>query len=94
MITTVVTWITVIALSLTVACALYRVIVGPTILDRMIASDVVLTTLLIALAAEMVLNGHTRSIPAMVVIAASASFATITVARSVGRSALGRKEHD
>jgi len=45
--------------------ALIRVVRGPTILDRVIGSDVLLTTLMLVLGAEMVINGHTRTVPLM-----------------------------
>ena len=63
--------------------ALYRIVRGPSILDRMIASDVLLTTLILVVGAEMVVNHHLRSIPIMLVLAAIAAFATIAVARYV-----------
>ena len=63
--------------------ALYRIVRGPTILDRVIASDVLLTTLILVVGAEMVYNGHTRTVPMMLVMAATAIFGTITVARYV-----------
>jgi len=63
----------------------YRIVRGPSILDRMIASDVLLTTLMLVVGAEMVLNGHTRTIPLMVVLASTAIFATIAVARYVSK---------
>ncbi|MGV8884346.1 MAG: monovalent cation/H+ antiporter complex subunit F [Microbacteriaceae bacterium] len=65
--------------------ALYRMVVGPSILDRVIASDVLLTTTILVLGAEMVYNQHTRTIPIMVVIAATAVFGTIAVARHVSK---------
>lgn len=65
--------------------ALVRVVVGPTILDRMIASDVILTILLLVVGAEMVINQHTRTIPLMLVIAGTAAFATVAVARFVSK---------
>ena len=66
----------------------YRIVVGPSILDRMIASDVLLTTLMLVLGAEMVYNGHTRTVPVILVLAATAVFATIAVARYVSRQDL------
>lgn len=62
---------------------LIRIVRGPTILDRMIASDVLLTTLILVVGAEMVVNGHTRTVPIMLVLAAVAIFATVAVARYV-----------
>jgi multicomponent Na+:H+ antiporter subunit F len=63
--------------------ATVRVVMGPTILDRVIASDVLLTTLILVLGTEMVINGHTRSIALMVVLAATSTFSTVAVARYV-----------
>lgn len=65
--------------------ALYRIVRGPTILDRVIASDVLLTTLILVVGAEMVYNGHTRTVPMMLVMAATAVFGTISVARYVSK---------
>ena len=65
--------------------ALYRIVRGPSLLDRVIASDVLLTTLILVLGMEMVLNSHTRTIPMMVVLAATAVFGTIAVARYVSK---------
>ncbi len=70
-------------LSVGALCALIRVVRGPSILDRMIASDVLLTTLLLAVGAEMVHSGHTRTLPVLLVLATTAIFATVTVARYV-----------
>lgn len=67
--------------------AVVRIVRGPTILDRMIASDMLLTTLVLAVGADMVLRGHTDGIPLMTVIAATAVLATIVVARYVRRRA-------
>lgn len=67
--------------------AVIRIVRGPTILDRMVASDVLLTTVMLALAADMVVRGHTDSIALMTAIGATATFATIVVARYVKRRA-------
>lgn len=65
--------------------AVVRIVRGPSILDRVIASDVLLTTLLLVIGTEMVVNHHTRTIPLMVVLAATAVFGTIAVARYVSK---------
>ena len=72
--------------------SVYRIVRGPSILDRMIASDVLLTTLILVVGAEMVYNGHTRTIPVMLVLSATAVFATIAVARYVSRQDLATKD--
>lgn len=73
-------------LAATAILTMYRVIAGPTILDRIIASDVLLTTLVLVVAAEMIINSHTRTIPLMVVLAATAIFGTVAVARFVTKT--------
>ena len=67
------------------AMALYRVARGPSILDRMIASDMLLTTIICAMGAEMIYNSHTRNLPAMIVLAATAFLGAVVVARYVSR---------
>ncbi|MGJ0204863.1 monovalent cation/H+ antiporter complex subunit F [Leucobacter sp. gxy201] len=73
--------------TVTALAALVRIVRGPTILDRMVASDVLLTTLMLAVGTDMIVRGHTASIPLMTVIAATATLATIVVARYVKRRA-------
>ncbi|MBA4246851.1 MAG: sodium:proton antiporter [Microbacterium sp.] len=69
-----------------VLLVLVRLITGPTLIDRLIASDVLLTTLILVVGAEMVISGHTRNIPLMVVLAATAILASVAVARFVTRA--------
>lgn len=65
--------------------AVIRIVRGPSILDRMVASDMLLTTLLLAAGIEMVYNNHTRTVPLMLVLASTAVFASISVARYVSK---------
>ncbi|MBK0421534.1 sodium:proton antiporter [Leucobacter sp. CSA2] len=76
-----------VGLSVAALAALVRIVRGPTILDRMVASDVLLTTLMLVVGADMILRHHTDTIPLMTVIAATATLATIVVARFVKRKA-------
>ncbi|WP_439565107.1 monovalent cation/H+ antiporter complex subunit F [Microcella sp.] len=69
-----------------VLLVLLRLITGPTLIDRLIASDVMLTTLILVIGAEMVISGHTRSIPLMVVLAATAILGSVAVARFITRA--------
>lgn len=62
-----------------------RIVRGPTILDRMLASDVLLTIVLLVIGAEMVVNGHTRTIAVMLVLAGAAALSTVAVARYVSQ---------
>ncbi len=65
--------------------ALIRIVRGPSILDRVIAADVLLTEVLCILGADMAIGHHTRSLPIMLVIAAVGVFGSIAVARFVAR---------
>jgi multicomponent Na+:H+ antiporter subunit F len=62
-----------------------RIVRGPSILDRAVASDVLLTEVMCVLGAEMAINGHTRTIPVLLIIAAVGVFGSIAVARFVAR---------
>ncbi|MDT0182590.1 monovalent cation/H+ antiporter complex subunit F [Microbacterium sp. ARD31] len=64
---------------------LWRVVMGPSILDRAVASDVLLTEIMCVLGADMAINQHTRSLPAMLIIAAVGVFGSIAIARFVAR---------
>ena len=66
-----------------VVLAVYRIVRGPSILDRMIATDMLVATLICALAAEMVQHEHTRTLPVLLVLAMTAFLATVGVARYV-----------
>ncbi len=63
----------------------WRIIVGPSILDRAVASDVLLTLVICALGAEMALNQHTRTLPVLLIVAAVGVFGSISIARFVAR---------
>ena len=65
--------------------AVVRIVIGPSILDRAVACDVLLTEVLCILGADMVINHHTRSLPVMLIIAAGGVFGSIAVARFVAR---------
>lgn len=64
---------------------IYRIVLGPSILDRAVASDVLLTEVMCVLGAEMAINQHTRSLPVLLIIAAVGVFGSISVARYVAR---------
>lgn len=73
------------------AASVYRIVRGPAILDRMIASDMLVTTVICVLGAEMVYHEHTRSIPIMMVLALVAVFASMSVARYVSKQSSGKR---
>ncbi|GEK86465.1 sodium:proton antiporter [Microbacterium aerolatum] len=75
----------VVVFSVAAILTVVRIIRGPSILDRAVASDVLLTEIMCVLGAEMAINGHTRSIPVLLIIAAVGVFGSISVARYVAR---------
>jgi multicomponent Na+:H+ antiporter subunit F len=68
---------------LTVAalCALIRVAKGPTMLDRVVALDVVVATVVIALCVEAAANRHASTLPVIVVLALVGFVGSVSVAR-------------
>lgn len=67
------------------ALIVVRIVRGPTILDRMIASDVLLTTVMLALGAVMTVQRRTDLLPVLLVLAGTAAFGTVAVSRSVSK---------
>lgn len=61
--------------------AVYRIIRGPSVLDRVIASDVLVSTIICALGAEMAFNRHTDNLPVLLVLALFAVLGSLSVAR-------------
>ncbi|MBD7958437.1 sodium:proton antiporter [Microbacterium sp. Sa4CUA7] len=63
----------------------WRIIKGPSILDRAVASDVLMTLVMCLLGADMAINHHTRTLPVLLIIAAVGVFGSISIARFVAR---------
>lgn len=65
--------------------AVYRIIRGPSILDRALATDVLLAIAICGLGAEMALNRHTDTLVVMLALAMFAVVGSISIARFMGR---------
>lgn len=65
--------------------SVYRILVGPRILDRMIASDMLMTTLICVLGVQMVVTGSIITVPIMLALAITGFLSSIAVARYVSR---------
>lgn len=65
--------------------ALIRVVVGPSILDRVVAVDVLMVEVMCIIGGEMVINRHTDNLTILLIIAAVGVFGSISVARFVAR---------
>lgn len=77
-------------LGLAAACALVRVIAGPTLADRIIALDLALVCLMSAIAIDAASRGDTTSLNLLVVIAIVGFTATVASTRFVERDAQRR----
>ncbi len=75
-------------LSLAALGTLYRIAVGPSLLDRVIASDVLLAIFGAALATEMAVNRHTGNMALLVVLTVIGFVGSVTVARFVAHRKL------
>ncbi|MEU3846432.1 monovalent cation/H+ antiporter complex subunit F [Micrococcus terreus] len=63
--------------------AIYRIAKGPSILDRVVATDVLLIIVSSALCVEMALNHHTSNIVFVVVASVIGFVGSVTVSRFV-----------
>lgn len=74
---------TAVILSLAAAGAIIRIAVGPSLLDRVLASDVLLAILGAALAIDMAVNRHLNNLMLLVALAVIGFIGSVTVARFV-----------
>ncbi len=88
--TTVIVWIVYGVFAVAALLTLVRVVVGPSILDRAVAADVLLTEVLCILGADMVIRHHTDTLPVLLIVAAVGVFGSIAIARFVARKDGGR----
>ncbi|MGP9529081.1 MULTISPECIES: monovalent cation/H+ antiporter complex subunit F [Micrococcaceae] len=80
---TIVMWICGIMLGLATVACLIRVAKGPSILDRVLALDVMLLIISVALCLEMVFNRHTDYLLFVVVACTLGFIGSVTVSRYV-----------
>ncbi len=66
-------------------CAVWRVIRGPSILDRALAADVLLAISMCALGAEMAVNRHTDTLVVLLILAMFAVLGSIAIARFMAK---------
>ncbi|GLI27642.1 hypothetical protein ARHIZOSPH14_18840 [Agromyces rhizosphaerae] len=65
--------------------AVWRIIVGPSILDRALAADVLLAISMCAIGAEMAVNHHTDTLIVLLVLAMFAVLGSIAIARFMAK---------
>lgn len=79
-------WIVGSVFSVAAVLSAYRIIRGPGILDRMIASDMLMTTLICVIGVQMAYTGRTTGIPIMLVLAVVGFLSSVAVARYVSKT--------
>ena len=75
--------VTAVILSLAGAGAIIRIAIGPSLLDRVLASDVLLAIVGAALAIDMAINRHLNTLMLLVALAVIGFIGSVTVARFV-----------
>lgn len=80
---TIVTYVVGGILSVAVLLALYRAVRGPSILDRVLALDVVLAIIGAALVLNMIVNRHLDNLILLVAVSLIGFIGSVTVARFV-----------
>lgn len=84
--------VTAVVLSLAAAGAIIRIARGPSLLDRVLASDVLLAILGAALAIDMAVNRHLNNLMLLVALSIIGFIGSVTVARFVADRR--REAHD
>ncbi|MFD1211881.1 monovalent cation/H+ antiporter complex subunit F [Arthrobacter sp. GCM10027362] len=77
-------------LSVSAAAAIVRTIRGPSLLDRVLAIDVLLSVVSAALMVDMAVNGHQENLILVAVICLVGFIGSVTVARFV----IDRRAHE
>jgi multicomponent Na+:H+ antiporter subunit F len=75
--------VTAVILSLAAAGAIVRIAIGPSLLDRVLASDVLLAIIGAALCIDMAVNRHLNNLMLLVSLAIIGFIGSVTVARFV-----------
>lgn len=66
-------------------CAVYRIVKGPSVLDRVIAGDVLVSTVMCAMGADMAFNNHIDTLPILLGLALFGVLGSLSVARFLPR---------
>ena len=72
-------------LSVTALLALARIYRGPSLLDRVVAADLLLSTMLGAVGAEAAVNGHATTLPVLVVLSLLGFVGSVSLVRFAAR---------
>lgn len=87
----VVIWISAAVLTVAAVLVLVRMTIGPTMLNRIVAMDVLIAIMVAGLALEAVLNENTTTLPILVVLSLVGFVGSVSVARFAARDEKGTK---
>lgn len=82
---TVLTWLAAALLTAAASLILIRIVRGPTVLDRVVALDVLIAVVVSALALEAAVNRHGTTLPILITLSLLGFISSVTVARYVER---------
>ena len=68
-------------LSLTAVLALVRIVRGPSLLDRVVGSEVLLAVIVAAVGAEAAINQHATTLPVLVVLSLLGFAGSVSIVR-------------
>ncbi|SCL31822.1 monovalent cation/H+ antiporter complex subunit F [Micromonospora inyonensis] len=68
-------------LSATALLALARIVRGPSLLDRLVATELLLATMIAAVGTEAAVNRHTRTLPVLVVLSLLGFLGSVALVR-------------
>lgn len=77
----VIVWASVAMLGVAAALALVRMVIGPTMLNRAVAMDVLSATIVAALAIEAAYNRHSTTLPILVVVSLVGFVGSVSISR-------------
>jgi multicomponent Na+:H+ antiporter subunit F len=81
----VVIWVIGVVLLVSAALTLIRIIRGPSILDRAVASDVMVSIIVCVLAVEAAVTDHSTTLPILISLSLIGFIGSVAVARFVAR---------
>ncbi|GAA1394955.1 monovalent cation/H+ antiporter complex subunit F [Luteococcus peritonei] len=82
---TIIWWACGILLACSALLAVTRMVVGPTVLNRALANDVLVSVLVCALGLEAVAGGHVATLPILITLSLLGFVSTVAISRFVAR---------
>lgn len=91
MIETIVIWVIGVMLTVAALLTVARIVRGPTVIDRAIANEVLVATIVCALGVEAATARHDMALPILISLSLLGFLASVSIARFVGRDRDGRR---